>query len=277
MQSFGPRCFTPKPAAHAVNGEGFAIHDVSFEERFRGGGDPAGLHQHERAYIYLPLSGRFSERGLHPKDVWTQEAVELRAPRHRHALTVAGPARLMVIAVESWRYRSLLPLFDEKSAPHSMPTALLRGIPERMAEAIALDDDDLTSILLTALALELVGQIALIVRRRRPHDTATLVERTRTLVQRNLDRSLDPGSIARSLSVSPGTLERAFRAAAGASVTAFIRRERSALALHLIATTSLSLKEIATRAGYYDQSHMTNALKALTGRTPGELRRTDGG
>ena len=52
-------------------------------------------------------------------------------------------------------------------------------------------------------------------------------------------------------------------------------RKQAALrhVLHLIETTDAPLSDVALEAGYCDQGHMSNAVRAKLGRTPSQLRR----
>lgn len=65
---------------------------------------------------------------------------------------------------------------------------------------------------------------------------------------------------------------RAFHAALGLPPRAFLAERRLRRALALLAGPDL-LADVALAAGYADQAHLTRALRAATGRTPGALRR----
>ncbi|XXF75453.1 helix-turn-helix domain-containing protein [Myxococcaceae bacterium GXIMD 01537] len=79
--------------------------------------------------------------------------------------------------------------------------------------------------------------------------------------------------LAEALHLSPRTLERAFRERVGLSPRTFqrIRRLESAVAA-LRADGAVSLSELAFASGYSDHAHLTREFRALTGRTPSELR-----
>ena len=70
---------------------------------------------------------------------------------------------------------------------------------------------------------------------------------------------------------------RSHRRHFGVSPSAARGETRLRLALALLAQSSLTLAEVALEAGYADQAHLTRRIRAATGRTPGEVRRSSRG
>jgi AraC family transcriptional regulator len=66
---------------------------------------------------------------------------------------------------------------------------------------------------------------------------------------------------------------RAFKQATGRSPYAFVIERRIALAKRLLADPTLSLAEVAVRAGFSSQSHFTCHFRRITGVTPRAWRR----
>jgi AraC-like DNA-binding protein len=69
--------------------------------------------------------------------------------------------------------------------------------------------------------------------------------------------------------LAAATLSRGFRGIFATSPAAFRAESRAQIALALITAGTSSLADIATVAGFADQSHMTRAVRALTGEPPG--------
>jgi AraC-like DNA-binding protein len=69
------------------------------------------------------------------------------------------------------------------------------------------------------------------------------------------------------------TLSRHFRQLYGVDAARFRGEARARRAWRLVVDTELPLVEIAAITGHADQPHMTRAVRALTGRTPGAWRR----
>ena len=66
---------------------------------------------------------------------------------------------------------------------------------------------------------------------------------------------------------------RTFRDHLGCTVGDYVRRLRVRRASELLTSTAISLSEVAMRAGFFDQSHMTRVVKQFLGITPAALRR----
>lgn len=84
------------------------------------------------------------------------------------------------------------------------------------------------------------------------------------------DRRLDDW--ARAHGLAPATVSRGFDKVFGVSPKAFRLEARARTAYEWITNGSGSLADIAARAGFTDQPHMSRAVRALTGRSPGWWR-----
>lgn len=80
---------------------------------------------------------------------------------------------------------------------------------------------------------------------------------------------------AERLSVSREHLSRGFRRVFGVSPRQFRWEARSRAALLDVRTGGAPLAEVALAHGFADQAHMTRSVRAFSGRTPGEWRRSN--
>lgn len=78
--------------------------------------------------------------------------------------------------------------------------------------------------------------------------------------------------LARAAGMTTDQLERTMHRVLGVSPKQYILRARLERAATLLATTGLSISEVATRCGYYDQSQFSRQFRAATGTTPGRYR-----
>jgi AraC family transcriptional regulator len=78
--------------------------------------------------------------------------------------------------------------------------------------------------------------------------------------------------IAAEVGVHPAHLAHEFRRFYGTTAGEYLRRIRVEHAARVVAQTALPLSEVAAAAGFYDQSHFSNAFKRATGATPGQYR-----
>ncbi|HET6312368.1 MAG TPA: helix-turn-helix transcriptional regulator, partial [Chloroflexia bacterium] len=70
----------------------------------------------------------------------------------------------------------------------------------------------------------------------------------------------------------PVHLARAFRLHFGETPGQYVRRLRLDWSATQLATTDLSITELASMAGFADQSHFTRVFKSHTGFTPAQYR-----
>jgi transcriptional regulator GlxA family with amidase domain len=63
-----------------------------------------------------------------------------------------------------------------------------------------------------------------------------------------------------------------FRRALGEPLAGYLRRIRVEAAANLIATTDLSISDVAAEVGFADQSHLTRWFGRYQGTTPGRYR-----
>jgi AraC family transcriptional regulator len=79
--------------------------------------------------------------------------------------------------------------------------------------------------------------------------------------------------IATEAGVHPGYLATAFRRHYGCTIGEFVRQERVARACRDLAGSDVPLADIASQAGFADQSHFTRTFKRQTGLTPAAYRK----
>ncbi len=75
--------------------------------------------------------------------------------------------------------------------------------------------------------------------------------------------------LARLFRLTPDHLTRLFRQHAGMSFAEYACRLRIDRARHLLATTELSVKEVARHCGFHDSSYFVKVFKKFIGHTPG--------
>lgn len=97
--------------------------------------------------------------------------------------------------------------------------------------------------------------------------------RIEAYLRENYMRKLSITKMANILGVSGGHFLTSFRESFGQTPHQFLLALRLSAAEDMLTNTDISLAEIADRAGFSSQSHMTTALKKCRMITPGELRR----
>ena len=103
--------------------------------------------------------------------------------------------------------------------------------------------------------------------------TPTRLRRVADIVEENLSSRLSLPVLASAAGVSPFHFAREFRIATGYAPHQYVIRRRADRAMHLLATTKLSISEIANHVGFYRGSHLARYMRNIWGLSPTELRR----
>lgn len=85
-------------------------------------------------------------------------------------------------------------------------------------------------------------------------------------------RPLDTASLAQRVGLSISQFNRQFRRRFQTTPRAYLTKVRVDVACHLLATTEISMAQIALRTGFYDQSHFTNQFVKHLGMPPSRYR-----
>lgn len=200
---------------------------------------------------------------------------------------VAQPVRSLALLVDPGlldeafdaagaRPAPLVPVVGSRSPEVATLAGLVRAT---LAEADAGAGDDG----LAGLALESLGHALVVAVARRhtgrptPGPAAPALSRAQLgrvtrHVEDNLATPLTLADLAAVAHVSPFHFARVFRAATGRSPHRYVLERRVALAEELLTRTTLPIAEVAARAGFADQSHLTRVLGRHLGRTPGAVR-----
>jgi AraC-like DNA-binding protein len=120
---------------------------------------------------------------------------------------------------------------------------------------------------------------------RNPADAGTLLlETTNPLAQAledwpdllagalRADQDISIGGWAEGAGLAPATVSRGFRQAFGASPRRYRAEQRALAAARMLVRGDDAPAAVAAELGFVDQAHMTRAVAAVTGLTPGRLR-----
>ena len=92
-------------------------------------------------------------------------------------------------------------------------------------------------------------------------------------IDANLGERLTLARLAQVAGVSASHFKGLFKAAIGVPAHRYVVRRRVARAAELIQAGGLPLAKVAAATGFAHQSHLARAMRAVMGRTPGELQR----
>ncbi|WP_157895489.1 AraC family transcriptional regulator [Rhizobium sp. LCM 4573] len=116
---------------------------------------------------------------------------------------------------------------------------------------------------------------------RPPPQTGTLAEWQLRRATEMLASSVEDGvtiqALAASCELPVERFLRAFKKSTGLPPHRWLREYKVRKATDLLRESRLSISEIAYACGFSDQAHMTRLFVALTGNTPGNVRKSSGG
>ncbi len=230
-------------------------------------------HYHEHAYLSLVIAGSYTERAGRDERHCLAMTGLYHPAGELHSDTFGGDGgRLFSIELpEAWVSRlDGCHIATERPSWLSRPAA--SALMLRM-HAEADSQDPLSNLLVEGLIMELLATL--------PRQPGALTTRQRPSwlpeVQAYLEAHFrrPPGltAIAAIVGVHPAELARAFRTHLNSSVGEYARGVRVRAACRDLAATDAPLAEVAARAGFADQSHLTRSVRRATGYTPAQLRR----
>lgn len=228
-------------------------------------------HAHDAATICLALTGQGVEFIDGDRVVSKAGCVITRAPKLKHSDQFgAVPHRSFMIELEDkWlnTCRHFLSVFEghRHFAGGPVPALALRIYRESRVK------DTIAPIIVEGLMLELLGHASrsLI---KSPVRLPGWLMQARDLLHGRFNDPISLIEIATIVGVHPTHLARSFKKHYRITVGEYVRRLRLDWATRRLSETEDSIADIASAAGFYDQSHFSHLFKQHTGFTPAEFR-----
>lgn len=229
-------------------------------------------HSHTRACFSFMLQGALSEtyerRGLE----WRPFSIGFNPADEEHSNLVHHTgARFLIVEVSpEWlkrvsEYSGIL-----KRSFISQPEQL-RYLGFRLyREAQQLDA--VSQLAIESLLLTIVAETSRFDARRKPDKHPRWLEQARELIHSHFADSLTITAIAQTVGIHPVHLSRVFKTHHRCTIGDYVRQLRTDFVRRELSTTSAPLAEIACKAGFYDQGHLSRVFKRLTGMTPTQYR-----
>lgn len=143
--------------------------------------------------------------------------------------------------------------------------------PVRRAYHSFAHSDQRSALLLEATAIEMLYQLPWKHAPKAECDTPRWLKDVVEILHAEFSRPFSLAAIAQRVAVHPVYLARTFRRRYGMTVGQYVRKLRVDYAMNALVGED-SLSDIATRAGFSDQSHLGRVFRMATGRTPRQFR-----
>ena len=239
---------------------------------------PGGLqlpaHEHERATVAIVLSGSVQTAlsDQRRNQTFPNTVISLPAGEVHANLVNGADSRIVILqpsaaAIEG-ELRSCARLLEEvRHCRDYRAAALAWTVAHELAAP-----DDVTPLLLDGLAREILACSARLNAAQHDALRPRWLLQSLELIHARFAASLRLEELAEEVGVHPVYFSRAFHAHMGCTMGAYLRGLRVDRAADLLASSNLSIADIALEAGFSDQSHLSNVFRRLRGMTPSGYR-----
>ncbi|MEP6621096.1 MAG: AraC family transcriptional regulator [bacterium] len=233
---------------------------------------PAGLtmgrHSHDEWRYCLAVRGSYTDSWRRGARTRMPSHLSLHPANESHTSVFHTDATCFHIEYgDGWRDR-LLGQFGIAPEPLEFLDGRVPLIAQQLLEEFR-RSDACSPLVLEGLACELIGWTA------RTLDKTPVgppwVHSARELLHDRFNESLDLKGMGAELDVHPVHLARTFRAVFGCTIGDYVRRLRVDFACRQL-ESGAAISDVALRAGFADQSHLTRVFKRVTGLTPHQFR-----
>ena len=232
-------------------------------------------HVHRTASVCLSLTGEAYEIMNGSRVLVNPGCAISRGPEVKHANEYGAlPHRGFMIELDN-KWLGMCSHFARVFEGHRLyaggpvPALALRIYHESRIK------DSVASVIVEGLMLELLGHASRSLTPT-PVRAPRGLNRARDLLHGRFNDPLNLVEIADTVGVHPTHLARTFKKYFRSTVGEYLRDLRLEWAMKRLSESEDSIAEIATAAGFYDQSHFSHQFKQHTGFTPAEFRASQG-
>jgi AraC family transcriptional regulator len=242
---------------------------LTFSESQYAGGHFIPLHAHANPFFCLILNGKSTEKIANKSRLNASSTLTYHPAEEAHSNKWHNGGQCFHIEIGANRWGELT-----RNAPLLASPAVFRGGPivalAHRAHHEFANMDAFSALVLDGLVLQLLAEVSRSSggERRIPR----WLLRVREILHESFDSSLAMNDIAEEVDVHPAHLSRSFRRYFKQTPGEYVRRIRVEAAANLLARSSFSIAEIAERAGFSDQSHLTKCFLRERGITPNAYR-----
>jgi AraC family transcriptional regulator len=244
---------------------------LTLTETLHAPGSKIPPHAHDAPSICVALAGQGLEIISGDRLITQPGCVIIRGPKaiHSDEYGAASHRALMIELEEKWLQSSadFSRVFEGHRffAGGPVPALMLRIYRESRIK------DSVAPLIVEGLMLEMLGHASRSLVKAPVRHPAWLGQ-ARELLHGHFHNSMNLDEIANIVGVHPTHLARSFKKHYHQTIGEYLRRLRLDWATRQLSETEDSIAEIASAAGFYDQSHFSHLFKQHTGFTPAEFR-----
>jgi AraC family transcriptional regulator len=243
--------------------EGFTVYETVHAPGIR-----APRHSHERGHLAFVLRGFFEEICDGKVLECRPNSILFLAPDLVHSDDFNKGAQCLLIELcpsRLNRLRDIMPL-DE-------PIFRSEGMHHGWRLHNELWRTDTASPLaIEGIVMEMLADVVRDHEVSRCADPPQWLRRAKEIIHDRYDQRITHEEIAKEVSIHPVHLAAIFRRHYHHTIGDYVRRLRIERACEHLASSNVSLAEIALMSGFSDQSHFSKVFKNIVGSTPSSLR-----
>lgn len=236
-------------------------------------------HTHDRSTFAVILDGgfdlRFTSPAIRRRELPCGPATIFSEPAgEKHSNHIFDDGAAVVVIQPDPRREDLFRFCDQLlDRVNHFRHAAIQGLARRLAREV-MAPDDVSPLAAEALALQmLVAATRLDAKVRLGPPPPGWMRRAEEVLHERFRERLTIAAIAREVGVHPAHLAACFREVHRMPLGSYLRRLRVQWAADRLARGDEPIADIAFRAGFSDQAHLTRAFKRETGWTPARFRK----
>jgi len=227
-------------------------------------------HDHVVPIIGVVLKGHFIESHDRHAYEHAPHGLQILPAGEPHAYTFGQhEVHCLTVEVAPQKLERIRRFTDVLDRPSHVRAQSLRGPVSRLYREFR-GGDDTCALTVEGIVLEILGAATLSMRYPSAQPPKWLRD-VRDYLHAHATEKVSVTALASLVEVHPAHLMRAFRKHYGVPVGDYVRQIRLNQALDHLAT-SMPLAQVATAAGFYDQSHFARCFKLEMGMTPAQYR-----
>jgi AraC family transcriptional regulator len=229
-------------------------------------------HSHTRACFSVMLQGALSETYERRSLEWRPFSVGFNPPDEEHSNFIHDTgARFLIVEVGPGWLQRVSEYSEILRRSFIFQAEQLKHIGFRLYRE-AQQVDAVSQLAIEGLLFEVIAETSRLDAKRKPDRHPRWLAQARELIHAHFADSLTITAIAQTVGIHPVHLARVFRIHYQCTIGDYVRRLRIDFVCRELSSDSASLAEIACKAGFYDQGHLSRVFKRLTGMTPTQYR-----
>jgi AraC family transcriptional regulator len=243
---------------------GYALEAIEYR-----GGRRLPEHAHLTPSVALQLTGEFTEEWRGGSRSFAPGSAIFRPPHDLHSDRYHLRTRIVAIGIRPEEAARLAACGLRLSEPREVRSAGIARLGFGIGRDL-LSRDPAAGLCLEGAILEVLGSLF---REPRGAPARPHVARARAFARENYRSRVSLGSLASGLGIHPVQLARDFRLVLGVSLGEYVRELRLDEACRRLASSSVSIAELAAELGFADHSHFNRVFRRAMGVAPGRFRR----